>query len=360
MRTSSAVAVPVGSKAIRESDGLVRRLARQARLRYVSDSEPGIERRPRGTGFTYHHSGTGRRIADATLLARIAALVIPPAWRGVWICKLPNGHLQATGRDERHRKQYLYHPRWQAAVNEAKFRRMYSVGVALPLIRKHVERDIERGDLSREHVAAIIVRLLDLTAIRIGNAEYARDNNSYGLTTLENRHVRVHHDQIQLSFRGKSGKSHQLVVCSEMLAPLVERCRSTKGKYAFQYQTESGFRPITSADVNQYLSELTDGLLTAKDFRMWRASVETATYLAHAPAPPSAAAAKRTLNAAIRRVSSLLGNTVAVCRKYYIHSGLQTAYLDGSFAKLAANFTPRRRKRLQSGEQLLLHVLDRL
>jgi DNA topoisomerase-1 len=336
-----------------------RQVAVDAGLRYVSDGEPGYRRKGNGRGFHYV-SESGRKLTDEGKLTRIVELTIPPAWTDVWICRFANGHLQATGRDDRQRKQYLYHPQWHEAVGRRKFDRLLEVGELLPKIRRRVLADLRKRNFSRTKTIALVVRLLDVTALRVGNAEYARDNESYGLTTLENRHVQITGNRIRFSFVGKSGKEQRLDVIDRSLSRLLRRYRQLPGKHLFQYREEGELIPVSSEDVNEYLNELTEGRVTAKDFRTWRASVMAAAELYCGEPPESESKRKRALNVAIRSAASRLGNTLTVCRKYYVHTGLGEAYLQGRSVAVVCGFKARRRKWHLPDEQLLLHVLENL
>ncbi len=332
-------------------------LARRAGLKYVTDRSPGISRLRRGGAFVYRSPGRSLSKAD---LARIKALAIPPAWTEVWICPAPSGHLQATGRDDRGRKQYLYHRRWQETVNLAKFDRLAEIGGILPLIRRQVQRDLKLPGLCKQRVLALVVRLLDLTGIRVGNSEYLRDNESYGLTTLQDDQLMVRSPHVEFNFVGKSGIEHHLEFDSAELARLLKDCRALKGSFLFQYSEDGVQRPVTSSDVNAYLGEKSKGLITAKDFRTWRASAFAAAKLSIEDPPQSERAAKRQLMAILREAAANLGNTVTVCRKYYIHSGLTDAFLSGEFKVLIRRFQLRRRRGVLPEEQLLLHVLEQM
>jgi DNA topoisomerase I len=307
--------------------------ARDAGLRYVCDDEPGFTRRRAGRGFTYRGED-GAVVEDAEARARIEALVIPPAWRDVWICRDERGHLQATGRDEAGRKQYLYHPRWREVRDRAKFDGLVAFGEALPALRRRVRRDVRRPELSARQVVAAVVRLMDATLVRVGNVSYARSNGSYGLTTLRTRHVRVAGDEIDLRFVGKGGQRHELSVRDEEVARVVRACQEIPGYEVFQYVDESGVRRrIDSADVNAYLRETTGRDVTAKDFRTWGATVLSARGLHRLgpDVPLSERARSRTLLAVVREVAGVLGNTPTVCRRSYVHPNVIEGYLDGSF-----------------------------
>ena len=303
---------------------------RAAGLRYVSDRMPGISRRRAGRGFTYR-APDGRPIEDRAELARIKALAIPPAWTDVWICPHPHGHLQATGRDARRRKQYRYHPAWRSVRDCAKFDRMLAFARALPQIRARVMEDQARRGLPREKVLATLVRLLEVTLIRVGNREYARDNKSYGLTTMRDRHVDFEGTKLVFEYQGKGGKLHRISLRDRRLARIVRSCRELPGQHLFQYLDENGQRQaVDSADVNAYLQEIAGEPFSAKDFRTWSGTVLAALALSRLDSFASQAAAKRNVTQAIEQVARQLGNTVAVCRKSYIHPEILACYLDGS------------------------------
>ena len=304
--------------------------AREAGLRYVSDDRPGIRRNRRGKSFRYVQPD-GQAVRDRDTLRRIRSLAIPPAWSDVWICPLANGHLQATGHDARGRKQYHYHPRWRAVRDETKYDRLIAFGLALPCIRARVEQDLAQPGLPRGKVLATVVRLLEITLIRVGNEEYARTNGSFGLTTLRNRHVSVEGESVRFSFRGKSGVRHSIRVDDRRLARIVRRCQDLPGQELFQYLDDDGTpRDLDSADVNAYLREIAGQEFTAKDFRTWAGTVLAARALQEFESFDSQAQAKRNIVAAIESVSKRLGNTTAVCRKCYVHPAVLNAYLDGS------------------------------
>jgi DNA topoisomerase-1 len=306
--------------------------AKQAGLRYVTDRAAGIRRRRAGRFFSYRDANDGK-ITDPATLARIRKLAIPPAWSDVWICKSANGHLQATGIDVKGRKQYRYHANWRALRDETKYNRMIAFGRALPAIRARVARDLDRDAMPREKILATVVRLLETTLIRIGNREYARENASFGLTTLRNRHVAVEGDTIHFEFRAKSGKLRRLDLKDRKMARLVKRCRELPGYELFQYVDRDGNRhSINSDDVNEYLKETTGADFTAKDFRTWAGTVLAALALQELEAFDSEAAAKRNITNAIEQVACKLGNTVSICRKCYVHPEIFDAYLDGSLA----------------------------
>ncbi len=303
--------------------------AKQAGLRYIGDHAPGIHRNRAGKHFFYRDA-QGENINDPEVKARIRKLAIPPAWKNVWICSKANGHLQATGIDARGRKQYRYHPRWRAVCDETKYGRMIAFGHALPAIRDRVEKDLKHSGLPREKILATIVRLLETTLIRIGNREYARENASFGLTTLRNRHVTVEGGNIHFEFRAKSGKMRQLDLKDRRLARIMKQCRDLPGYELFQYVDRDGERHrIGSDDVNAYLKDASGAEFTAKDFRTWAGTVESALALQDFAPFASEAEAKRNITQAIELVAGKLGNTVAICRKCYIHPEVFEAYLGG-------------------------------
>lgn len=307
-----------------------REAAREAGLRYVSDATAGIRRTAHGDQAT-HIGPDGDAIADEATLGRIAALAIPPAWTDVWICPNPRGHLQATGHDARGRKQYRYHTKWRAVRDEAKYERTIAFGEALPRIRARVEHDLALPGLPREKVLAAVVRLLETTSIRVGNEEYARENKTFGLTTLRNRHVKIDGGELRFRFRGKSGKEHDITLHDRRLAGIVKRCRDMPGYELFQYLDEHGeHRSVDADDVNAYLQEIAGDEFTAKDFRTWNGTVAAALALQEFEAFDSQAQAKKNIVHAIEEVARRLGNTPAVCRKCYVHPAVLEAYEDGA------------------------------
>jgi DNA topoisomerase-1 len=303
--------------------------AGQAELVYVTTGTAGIRRRRRGAGFAYLDPA-GKPVRCPDTLARIRALVIPPAWADVWICPEPCGHLQALGVDAKGRRQYRYHPRWRADRDGTKFGQLVAFGEALPRLRARVATDLGKPGLPREKVLAAVGRLLDRTHLRVGNAEYARANKSFGLSTLRDKHVTFAGDSLRLTFRGKSGVWHDRKVSDHRLARTVRACRDLPGQHLFQYLDEVGdVHAVGSAVVNEYLKEATGGPFTAKVFRTWAGTVAATVALADEPPPASAAAAKRTLAAVVRRVADELGNTPAVCRASYIHPRAVAAFTAG-------------------------------
>jgi DNA topoisomerase-1 len=304
--------------------------AKAAGLRYVHDDGPGIRREPDGDAFRYVDA-KGNPVDDEATLKRIKSLAIPPAWTDVWICPQANGHLQATGRDARGRKQYRYHPKWREVRDEVKYERMINFGKALPKIRKEVDRALALPGLPREKVLATIVYLLEATMMRIGNDEYARENKSYGLTTLRNRHVKIDGSDVEFRFRGKSGVYHDVKVHDRRLARIIQRTRDLPGQDLFQYLDEDGERhTVGSSDVNDYLRTITGEDYTAKDFRTWSGTVLAAMALQEFEAVDSDAQAKKNVVRAIEAVAERLGNTPSVCRKCYVHPAVLDAYLDGT------------------------------
>jgi DNA topoisomerase I len=303
--------------------------AEYAGLVYVSDERPGIRRRRSGKGFTYQ-AGT-RKIDDPETLERIKALAIPPAWTNVWICPNANGHIQATGRDAKGRKQYRYHARFRAVRESTKFHHMVAFAKSLSSIRAAVNSHLSRRGLPREKVLAAVVHLLDATLIRVGSDEYARSNNSYGLTTLRGRHVEVNGTTMRFNFKGKSGKVWNLSIRDRRIAKVVRNCQDLPGQDLFQYVDDEGeTRDVTSADVNAYLREVSGEDITAKDFRTWHGTVLAAMALQEFEKFDSQAGAKRNIRDAIQTVAARLGNTPTICRKCYIHPEIFACYAEGA------------------------------
>jgi len=309
--------------------------AASAGLRYVTDQSSGIRRHRKGArGFTYI-GADGKVIRHAAELKRIASLAVPPAWTDVWICAHPRGHLQATGRDAKGRKQYRYHHDWRATRDETKFDRMQGFAGALPNIRRRTRADLARPGLPRNKVLATIVRLLEKSLIRIGNEEYVKQNRSFGLTTLRNRHVRVNGGTLRFQFRGKSGVRHSVDVNDRRLARIVKQCRDLPGQELFQYVDDSGnLQPVDSGDINDYLKELTGEDFTAKDFRTWSGTVLAVMALRDFATADTKAQAEKNVLLAIEAVAKLLGNTRTVCRKSYVHPGLIDCYVDGEMGRV--------------------------
>ena len=304
--------------------------AAEAGLRYITDDRPGVRRRRAGKGFTYL-GPDGRRIADADRIAWFNGLAIPPAWTDVWISPIKRGHIQATGRDARGRKQYRYHPRWREVRDEVKYGRSIEFARALPKIRRRTDRDLRRRGLPREKVLALVVRLLEATLIRVGSDEYARENRSYGLSTMRSRHVEVDGAEIRFAFRGKGGKDHEIDVRDRRLARLVKAVQELPGQELFQYLDADGRRQdVSSDDVNEYLREITGEPFTAKDFRTWAGTVAASLALTEFLEVDDDAGRKKAIVDAIERVAEQLGNTPAVCRACYVHPEVLDSYLDGT------------------------------
>ncbi|WP_443751144.1 DNA topoisomerase IB [Asticcacaulis solisilvae] len=307
--------------------------AKASGLRYVSDAVPGFTRRRYGKSFVFFDK-RGERIRDEAEIQRIRKLAIPPAYKDVWICPHPNGHIQATGIDAKGRKQYRYHADWRACRDATKFTHMLAFGDALPQIRAVIAGHMAQRSLSREKVLATVVALLEKTLIRVGNDEYARNNGSYGLTTLRDEHVSVEGSTIRFRFKGKSGKQWNLKVSDRRIAKVVRACADIEGQELFKYIDEAGeVRDLTSGDVNAYLRDITGEAFTAKDFRTWTGTVLAAMALSEYREVDSEAQAKKNVVAAIERVSARLGNTPSVCRKSYVHPEVINAYLDGDLVR---------------------------
>jgi DNA topoisomerase-1 len=331
--------------------------ARAAGLRYVSDLSRGIRRKRAGKGFTYGTSDGGV-IHDSATIRRIKGLAGPRAWTDVWICPDPRGHLQATGRDIRGRKQYRYHSRWREVRDAVKYDRMLAFAAALPKIREQTDRDLERPGMPREKVLAAIVRLLEETRIRVGNEEYRKENGSFGLTTLRNRHVEVIGSDMRFTFRGKSGKLHRVDLQDRRLARIIKRFLEIPGQELFQFLDENGeAKPIDSADVNAYLRDISGEDFTAKDFRTWAGTILVARFLRETITRPNTRGAKKQVVRAIARVADELGNTPAVCRKGYIHPAVIAAYLAGGLTPVKDKDDPDPYK-LSAEERSLLALLS--
>jgi DNA topoisomerase-1 len=323
-------------------------------LSYVNDHEPGITRRRAGTGFSYRNPD-GSLVKDAGTLARVRKLAIPPAYTDVWICPDPNGHIQATGRDAKGRKQYRYHPEWTSLQAETKFARMAAFGRVLPRVRERVNADLGRTGLPREKVLAAVVRLLELTLIRVGNDEYARANKHFGLTTMRDKHVKIDGSEVDFEFTGKSGIKHKAGLRDRRLARVVKACQDVPGQRLFQYLDREGHRhAIGSADVNAYLKEISGESFTAKDFRTWAGTIAAAKALAMQTRPQSAAEAKRLLTTCVKATAGLLGNTPTVCRASYIHPAVIEAFAAHRLPETFATLEGR------EYEEAVLEFLDRL
>lgn len=310
--------------------------AAEAGLVYVSDSLPGIRRIRKGDAFHYEHPN-GKPVTDEATLKRISSLAIPPAYEKVWICPKANGHLQATGVDAKKRKQYRYHPKFREVREESKFGKLIEFAGVLPTIRQRVDEDLAKPGMPREKVLAAVVYLLEKSLIRIGNEEYARTNKHYGLTTMLNRHAKVHGADIKFSFMGKSGIKHQIEIHDRRLAKVIAKTQELPGQELFNYVDENGeVKDVTSNDVNAYLKEITGGEFTAKDFRTWAATVLCLTELAAREIPQTKRGGSMAVTEVMRKASSLLGNTPAICRKCYVHPAIVQAYLDGRLPTLMA------------------------
>jgi DNA topoisomerase I len=318
--------------------------AERASLTYISDEEPGLMRKRSGRGFRYV-GADGKAVKDKSTLDRIGALVIPPAWTDVWICTDEDGHIQATGRDQRGRKQYRYHPRWSACRDDVKYSGLASFAAALPKLRAQVDADLRRRTLSRERVIASIVWLLDNTLIRVGNATYARDNKSFGLTTLRNRHVQIEGAKLRFAFKGKSGKEWNLGLTDRRIARVVRSIQELPGQHLFQYIDDDGQRRrVHSQDVNAYIRETTANDFSSKHFRTWGGTLRAATLFADTALPESQRGRAQATNAVVDVVSQRLGNTRAVCRKCYIHPKVFSAWEDGLLAEQLTELKRKRRK----------------
>jgi DNA topoisomerase-1 len=328
-------------------------------LTYVSDEQPGLRRIKTASSFRYVDA-YGEPVHDEKVLMRIKRLAIPPAWTDVWICPKANGHIQATGRDARHRKQYRYHPAWRELRDKDKYQHTIAFAQKLPKIRERVEQDLSKPGLTRDKVLAAVVRLLETTRIRVGNEEYARSNRSFGLTTLRNRHVKVSGTSMRFEFKGKSGVRHSVTLRSRKLANLVRQCQEIEGQELFQYVDGEGERhSVTSADVNAYLREASGDDFTAKDFRTWSGTVLAANALGElGPVEPNTLGAKHNVVKAIETVAAALGNTPSVCRKCYVHPDVIETYMDGSLGE-AMERAARRKPRagLSQEESAVLNLL---
>lgn len=318
-------------------------------LHYATDADDGIVRHRRGKSFAYV-SLTGRPVRDRSTIARIRALAIPPAWTHVWISPDPDGHIQATGRDARDRKQYRYHPKWREVRDAVKYHRLVDFCRALPKIRRAVERDLECACLCKRKVVATIVSLMERAQLRVGNEEYARHNGSYGATTLRNRHVKIKGATLELSYRGKSGIERRIEVHDRKLAKIVRQCHDLPGRRLFEYIDEAGdVKPVTSADVNEYLRDASDGDFTAKDYRTWAATMAAALLLCALDRPGNQRACKRCVNEMLAKVADRLGHTPAICRKSYIHPQVIEDFMTN---RLATTLARSIRRQLRSvGEQ---------
>jgi DNA topoisomerase I len=338
------------------------RSAAEAGLRYVEDGEPGYRRKRWGRGFTYL-APEGEHIHDPELLRRFKALAIPPAWRDVWISPDPRGHIQVTGRDDRGRKVYIYHPDWEPIRTATKFSRMASFGEALPGLRARVDKDLRLRKLSRTKVIAVVVALLDETCIRIGNPAYARHNQSYGLTTFTVEHVDLSPTTLRFEFTGKSGKEHTVEVRDRRLVRMVQRIQELPGQQLFQYVPETGdcCESVDAGDVNDYLREATGLAISAKDFRTWGGTVVAASTLADRGPAESESEIEQAIRQAVDAVAEALGNTRAICRDYYIHPAVPAAFRDGSLQEAMKQIQGQRGSgdpyRLDTAELAVLYLV---
>ena len=340
------------------SIGDPRETAAEAALVYVSDEMPGIRRRKSGKGFSYRQDGGGL-LRDRAALARIRSLAVPPAWTDVWIAATARGHLQATGRDARGRKQYRYHREFRESRESGKYEHLIDFAQALPRIRATVAAHMALAGLPREKVLATIVNLLETTLIRVGNADYARENKSYGLTTLNNPHIKVNGTALRFHFKGKSGRVWRLQVKDRRVARVVRACQELPGQQLFQYlDDDGGPRGVSSSDVNAYLREISGLDITAKDFRTWAGTVQAAWALAELGSAPNVTQSKRNLKLAIARVAERLGNTVTICRKCYVHPDIITCYLEGALELLPEKEAAAAAHALNSQEEAVLAFLQ--
>lgn len=314
--------------------------AKIAGLRYVGDGTPGIRRRRAGSGFVYY-SPDGSTVRDSQVLQRIRSLVIPPAWTEVWICQAPNGHLQAIGFDQKGRKQYRYHPLYRAVRDATKFTRLVAFGLTLPKIRAHVDEDLKLTGMPRNKVLATVVRLLETTCIRVGNEEYRKQNESFGLTTLRNKHVQIDGYSLRFRFKGKSGQVHDIELTDRKLAKIVRECQCIPGHELFQYMN-GDHEPVrvSSEDVNDYLREITGEDFTAKDFRTWNGTREAAVVLESIGSAATQTASKKNIIEAVKQTAKRLGNRPSTCKKYYIHPAILDAYSDGTLFDMLRQAQP--------------------
>ena len=330
-------------------------------LQYVNDKDFRIKRIKRGKGFIYVNS-KGEIIRKNRAISRFKSLVIPPAWENVSICDEENGHIQAVGRDKRGRKQYIYHKKWEEFSNTNKFSRLIEFGESLPVIRRHVEKDLRKKSLLRNKILAVIIKLLEETLIRIGNKIYAEQNQSFGLTTLKNRHIKIKGATLNFHFNGKGGKPFDLTISNKILSKIVKKCQDLPGQYLFQYLDEEGnCQPIESTDVNHYLNSIIEKNFTAKDFRTWGATILAAENLNQFPPEKDEKAIERNIVQAVKQTAKELNNTPAVCRKYYIHSDILEAYRTGYLSKVFSSTSSQRNSRygLNKVEKNVLKILKR-
>ena len=356
---AAALAVPAKARTVEHRNGSAPRFVDDIAdlgLTFSSDAQAGIRRTRTKRGFRYQRGD--ETVEDARTLERISALAIPPAWEDVWICASPRGHLQATGRDARGRKQYRYHTDFRAHREAVKYDRLLEFGVALPRLRAAVKRDVDRQGLGRDRIVAVAIDLLERTLIRVGNESYAAENGSFGLTTLRSHHARVTANGVTLSFRGKSGKQHEVKLEDRRLAGLLRKLQDLPGQELFQYRDDDGrLQPISSNDVNDYLRQAMGSDFTAKDIRTWSGTLFAAALLGRMEPPRSEAEAKRTMAAVVREVSAQLHNTPAVCRACYIHPAVEGGYRSGALQRAFAAPISRRRRHLAADEERLTRFL---
>jgi DNA topoisomerase I len=346
---------------IHELHGDPAKSAEKAGLRYTSDEKSGISRKKAGKGYQYINA-KGERITDEKVLERINKLVIPPAWTDVWICPQAKGHLQATGRDAKGRKQYLYHPEWQKARNNTKFGRMLSFGKALPKLREQIKKDIQSKHLDRRKVTALVLAIMDNAMIRIGNRQYAKSNDSYGLTTMRDRHVKINGSQVKFTFRGKKGVEHDIDLKDRRLAQLVKKCKDIPGYDLFQYYDENGERQVLeSGDVNEYLREATAQPFTAKDIRTWGGSVRMVKCLENVLEVNPELEKEKAIKEAVKDVAKGLGNTPSVCSKYYIHPEVVNLFREDKLLNYLRTHDASKSKNeyLSGTEELVLKMLQK-
>lgn len=352
---------PVPLKKIYHLHADTKKYARVANLIYVTDSEPGITRMKKGKGFIYLYDN--KPVNDLGEIARIRSLVIPPAWKNVWICTLHNGHLQATGIDARNRKQYRYHPLWNKLRNETKFHRMLDFGLKLPALRQRVQEDISRPGLTMQKVIATVISLMERTYIRIGNSAYEKENGSYGITTLRDQHVQIEGSSIRFTFKGKRGIEHTITLRNKRLARIVKQCRDIPGRELFQYIDENGVRHcIDSGKVNAYIKEVTGEDFSAKDFRTWAGTLTALQAFRKLGEAQTKGNAKANIVEVLDHVSRQLGNTRAVCRKYYVHPVLITLYENNSLGEYISELDEVEREEsgtaLTAEENILMKILS--
>jgi DNA topoisomerase-1 len=344
-------------QAVVEGDALAAAAAMS--LHHSGDDDPGIERLRRGKTFHYRNAD-GKPVRDAATLSRIRALAIPPAWTGVWISPDPRGHIQATGRDARGRKQYRYHDQWRVVRDEAKYHRLVAFCAALPRLRAAVERDMACNCLCKTKVIATIVALMERAQLRVGNEEYARQNGSYGATTLRDRHAKIQGGTLELSYRGKSGIMRKVRIADSRLAKIVRRCRDLPGQRLFQYIDGDAVHPITSTDVNDYVREVSGGPFTAKDYRTWAATLGAAWLLCGLAAPANQRECKRCVKQVIDTVAQQLGHTASVCRASYIHPGVIDDFTANKLSSLARQLKRHRAGEAAAGEAIAVETLRKI